>query len=73
MQWGADFRDWLERAKPGSKITYHTGHLCRDRANKDNTWLDTIALTAWNAASAGQVHLVQRRIGNVFDYIAVKR
>lgn len=66
------FREWLERAKPGARIVYHTGHLCADR--EEWVWIDELGHAAWEAFQAKKAHLVQKRVErNVFYYVAVKR
>lgn len=52
---------WAASAKPGDVCTYHEGDLASDRAG--DPALD-LAATAWLAlADAGQVRLLQRRVG----------
>ncbi len=75
-----EFGTWLKTARPGSRIEYHRGHLCVDRApklsasdNRTTAELNRLALAAMEASEQGLVHLVQRRHGpEDFSYLAIK-
>lgn len=59
---------------PGSAIIYYKGHLPYDTAyKKDLVNAKVLSNMAWDAMLAGKVHLVQRRSGNEFEYLAVLR
>jgi len=75
-----DLAAWAARAVAGDVIEYHRGHLAEDR-NPTTSRLpeaacarvDRIADTALAMEAAGQVLLMQRRLGDgVFDYLAIK-
>lgn len=65
------FKAALAVAKKGGGIVYHTGFLMGDRLYDGG--LRLVADAAMRAATAQQVSLVQRRLGErVFEYIAIK-
>ena len=76
----AAFAAWLEAAHPGSRITFHRGHLSVDRQqrphaphNPARATLDRLAARAMRASGQGLVHLVQRRHGDAdYSYIAIR-
>ena len=76
----AGFEAWLRAAHPGSRITYHRGHLCVDRQQKHHVpheparaALNRLANRAMRAAEHGLVHLFQQRRGEAdFSYLAVR-
>ena len=76
----AGFEGWLRAAHPGSRITYHRGHLCVDRAPRPDAAdaearaaLNRLAGQAMRAADRGLVHLVQQRHGDAkFSYLAIR-
>ena len=76
----AGFEGWLRAAHPGSRITYHRGHLCVDRRQRPHAphdparaALNRLASRAMRAAERGLVHLVQQRHGpEDFSYVAIK-
>ncbi len=61
-------KEFIETAQPYSRCIYHVGGGATD------TTLSTfIKNVVWNAAVAGKVYLVQKRIGpSQFQYIAIK-
>lgn len=81
----AAFTRWVEVARPGEKMVYHTGFLVIDRekivqlpsygiARVFIEPYHAIGQYAWWAYERGLVVLVQRkRSDGVFDYIAIKR
>ena len=76
----AGFEGWLRAAHPGSRITFHRGHLCVDRRQRPHAphnpariALNRLASRAMRAAERGLVHLVQQRHGpEDFSYVAIK-
>ena len=75
----AVLRSWIAGAKPGERLTYHSGLLTLDRAQGsrlavgERARLDAVAKHALAAADAGLIHLVQRRLAaGTSNYIAVK-
>jgi hypothetical protein len=68
-------------ASPGDAIVYHLGLLARDRDKQTSTLppqrrqdLEAVARRAWRMAEAGQVHLLQRRVGpETFAHLLVVR
>jgi hypothetical protein len=73
------FRAWLQRAEPGACLEYHRGLLSLDRSpeydlsEERRRVLSRVANLALEAADRGQVHLVQRRNGELdFSYLAIK-
>jgi hypothetical protein len=73
------FRAWLQRAEPGACLEYHRGLLSLDRSLESDLSenrrraLSRVADLAFDAANRGQVHLVQRRNGDLdFSYLAIK-
>jgi hypothetical protein len=74
-----DLRAWLRTARPGDRFVYHRGFLVVDRGansplrERERRRLDALATAALAAASAGLVHLLQKRLNvGTFDYLAVK-
>jgi hypothetical protein len=68
----AEFKAHLKTAPCGTWITYHLGHLCRDR-EKDRD-LAVLGDSVFKAYQSKAALLVQRRLGpGRFEYIAVKR
>jgi hypothetical protein len=70
---------WLGRAQPGDRVVYHQGSLALDRGptsslqRRERRRIDDLATAARAAASAGLVHLLQKRLNvGTFDYLAVK-
>ena len=76
----AAFEAWLKAAHPGSRITFHRGHLSVDRQQRPHAphdpardELDRLADRAMRASGQGLVHLVQRRHGDAdYSYIAIR-
>ena len=76
----AGFEAWLRAAHPGSRITYHRGHLCVDRRQRPHAphdparvALNRLANRAMRADERGLVHLVQLRHGDAdYSYIAIR-
>ena len=76
----AAFEVWLEAAHPGSRITFHRGHLSVDREQRPDApdaharaELDRLADHAMRASGQGLVHLVQLRHGDAdYSYIAIR-
>jgi hypothetical protein len=72
----ATFRVWLVRAKPGERLRYHRGFLVCDRTTgfeQDRRRVVAVADAVLEAAAAGKVHLLQRRVGPCnFAYFAIK-
>ena len=76
----AAFEVWLEAAHPGSRITFHRGHLSVDREKRPDAAdaharaaLDRLAARAMRASGQGLVHLVQKRHGDAdYSYIAIR-
>ena len=76
----AAFQAWLGPAHPGSRITYHRGHLIVDRESRPDavdaearTTLSRLAGQAMRAAEQGLVHLVQQRHGPAeYSYVAIR-
>ena len=74
------FVGWMERAKPGDRVIYHSGLLMADRLKsqrgtmRKHTMLDRLADRALASATTGRVRLFQRRIDQDFgcQYIAEK-
>lgn len=74
------FRDWLAAAACGERLTYHQGHLSIDRARPFSSLaeplrreLSLLADVALNAATEGEVLLVQHRIDDGRTaYLAIK-
>jgi hypothetical protein len=72
-------RAWVQRAEPGACLEYHRGFLSLDRSPESDLSedrrrvLSRVANLALEAADRGQVHLVQRRNGDLdFSYLAIK-
>ena len=76
----AGFEGWFRAAHPGSRITYHRGHLCVDRQQRPHAphdparaELNRLADGAMHASEQGLVHLFQKRHGEAhFSYIAIR-
>ena len=76
----AAFEVWLEAAHPGSRITFHRGHLSVDRAPRPDAAdaearaaLNRLANRAMRASAQGLVHLFQKRHGEAdFSYLAIR-
>ena len=76
----AAFAAWLKAAHPGSRITFHRGHLSVDREKRPGAAdaharaaLDRLAARAMRASGQGLVHLVQKRHGDAdYSYIAIR-
>ena len=76
----AAFAAWLKAAHPGSRITFHRGHLSVDREQRPDAAdararaaLDRLADRAMRASGQDLVHLVQKRHGDAdYSYIAVR-
>ncbi len=74
------FAAWLRAAHPGSRITFHRGHLSVDREKRPDAAdaetraaLDRLAGRAMQASGQGLVHLVQKRHGDAdYSYIAIR-
>jgi hypothetical protein len=74
-----DLRAWLRTARPGDRFIYHQGFLVVDRGamsslrERERRRLDALATAVRTAASAGLVHLLQKRLDvGTFDYLAVR-
>lgn len=79
------FQRWIENGKPGSQFVYHEGYLPRDKVlvigigngatyTTQNSEVTKIARFAMEAQDAGEVELVQKKVGpGEYQYIAVKR
>ena len=52
---------WFATAPANDKLIYHTGVICTD-AEKDKL-VARVRDLAWQAAEAGQLRLIQRRVG----------
>jgi hypothetical protein len=73
------FVHWLGRARPGSCITYHVGHLATDRvhglgplAGPACRELAAVADRAYALAQEGRLLLIQKRHGpGDYSYFAV--
>lgn len=67
---------WAKNAARGDLVVYHSGYLA-PAVERPKTEADinarSIAKQALRLSKAGDVHLVQRRAENGFDYIAVRR
>lgn len=71
-----DLNAWHDLVLPGTSITYWTGHLAEDAESTDRQLASNARMArhgAWRLAQKGLVDLVQRRNGNRFDYLAIKR
>jgi hypothetical protein len=65
------FKRTFAAVKPGTYVTYHTGHLFFDR--QIDKVVNEIAREAWRAYKDYRAVLIQKRVGHcVFDYIAIK-
>jgi hypothetical protein len=85
VQWSGptvgEFKAWLRSAQVGDLLIYHCGflalgmnHLGDVLAPAERQQLAAVAHCAWVAAQHGQVHLLQRRLGEAcFEYFAVVR
>lgn len=67
---GEQFDQSIVRAKRGDFIVYHIGSLMRDRLFDVD--VAGRAQAAWTSYQDGRCLLVQRRVGDRFNYIAVK-
>lgn len=76
-----EFQKWFLNAKPGEATTYFVGDLANSRSARpgpaikggrfrDN--LNDVADYASELSSSRQVHLLQRRVREGFEYLAVK-
>jgi hypothetical protein len=65
------FDHQVKRALLGERIIYHVGNLACDREWKPAT--EFTARAAWVAMEDGRVDLIQRRVVEGFEYIAIKR
>jgi len=75
-----EFKNWLSIAKPGERYVYASGiAVMGDIARslkEDKAWIEKIRpvqRAAWAAYQDDQIHLLQKRNGNGFDYIAQRR
>lgn len=79
-----NFKDWLDKARPGQRLEYHRGHLAFDREDiheingrMHHVYLEplhTLADTVYRAAQRGQVFLFQTREDHQsWHYWAMKR
>lgn len=79
-----NFETWLHRAKRGSRFVYHTGYLPKDKSHAyvmgtrlqvgGSEDVFSIAKMALRASDAGDVHLFQRKLGDMrYEYQAVMR
>ena len=76
----AGFEGWLRAAHPGSRITFHRGHLCVDRRQRPHAphdparaALNRLANRAMRASGQGLVHLFQKRHGDAdYSYLAIR-
>jgi hypothetical protein len=72
----ANFVFWVHTSPSGSKYTYHTGFLCKDRdptLNKECVQINQIANLAWNLYEKGTLILTQRKLKvDQYQYIAIK-
>lgn len=72
---------WLATAKPGDEIAYHRGFLAVDRStvasdlsSEHRRELQRVSARALVAVERGQVHAVQRRLGdNDYAYLLIIR
>lgn len=75
----AEFRAWLEHARPGARLEYYRGLLASDRISGSSTVkeaerrrLAALADQAWTLANRGKLHLFQERHGDGdYSYWAV--
>jgi len=75
-----NFVSWVNAAKHGDNIIYHTGCLAIDRqpiitaAGKEiETDLSWVASRAMTESDAGRLALTQRKLGHLnYDYVATK-
>lgn len=74
------FKQAMRTGKRGDRIIYHTGFLLWDRTayNKkiseaQREELKKVANEAWKALSKREVILLQRRVADGCEYVAVKR
>jgi len=72
----AIFREWVAKARRGSRFCYHAGLLMADRqiaAGPDWHRVDAMGDAAWAAWQTGNVALVQERIDDgICRYHAVR-
>jgi len=75
--------EFLEIARKGDEFIYHTGHLAEVRflairgfASRKgpvvDPEIDDLAKEAWRAMELKLVYLTQRRVGDEFQYLAVR-
>jgi hypothetical protein len=64
--------EWLKKACPGDRVTYHTGHLISDRERHLNgRSIAAVADILRAAQEGGRVALTQRRIADdLYQYVA---
>lgn len=62
----------LAELEPGQSLVYWTGHLA-EACEKGDAAALAVRDEAWQGYLMGVLDLVQRRVGDAFDYLAVKR
>jgi hypothetical protein len=66
-----NIKHFVAHSKRGERVVYHAGFLMKDRM--ESAEVDALADQAMSAQVAGEVVLLQRRIGFWdYDYIAVR-
>jgi hypothetical protein len=66
-----EFSEFIESAPVGARFTYYRGHLATDCGNSVRLAVAVRAI-AGDAYSSGEVTLTQKRVGDEFEYIAIK-
>lgn len=70
-----ELMDWLQHANPGDRYIYYVGNLAIDLGDSQKRKLvPTYCYSLYMAVECGQasVTLAQRRVGTVFEYLAIK-
>jgi hypothetical protein len=66
-----EFLDWVDEAKPGASVVYAEAVTLGDNKTPDH--VKQVGHAALRAFADGKVELCQRRNGEAFEYLAVKR
>ena len=66
-----ELNQWRSTCPLGSRFTYFTTDASLLRLRSRDVAIDEIGATVWSLYMAGRVLLIQKKAGEVYDYIAI--